>query len=699
MASERTSVGLFEFIGLAVAAGLLVSGAFTCLDVLSNARTFPFIDVLVALGLTAILVVPVTFLLFMGTAFVLRFFTSACDRQAWVPVVMVSTTLLSLMSIVGLLQMYGQVGIAIVVGLATIPAALLVCGLTAASDWMLKPWRGFLGLLGATAALLLGTCAMTTSGLQQLLSFVLIGGLFLCVCSAALPTGRLRWLKHTVAGCSMALLALFGWSYFASSLKPARAPAAQTEGSMETPPNVVLVVLDTTRRDHIGVYGRDPSLTPRLDEFARDGVVYDNAFATAPWTIPSHASLFTGLFPVSHGCSNEHHLWLDDDFRTLAEMLQDAGYETVALNSNPYMTQGNMFQGFDQVEYLRAEYDQLAIRRIALTLGVPERWVDKGSSNAVKALGRWLNTRRSSTKPFFMFLNLYEAHRKYVPPRDERDQLAGDGMNALNTVQFGLQFNPLIHEIEEREDAHAAPIVKRLYEAEVRYQDRRLGEWLDLLDRRVDLDNSLVIVTADHGENLGEHGRWEHMHQINDALIHVPLIVRYPKAEEADQRVTGLCQLTDILPTVMDVLGLEHDSETLPGRTLHPQRFEPHAAVYAEVAPYYPHFPLINATLGFKAGLTRFNRHRRVFRTESLKYIWSSNGEHELFDVSRDPGEVHNNIAYSADEARVISEGLEEFLARLPKYTLPAVAEQSAPSEPLDSRTLRRLRSLGYIGG
>ncbi|MCH7527380.1 MAG: sulfatase-like hydrolase/transferase [Planctomycetes bacterium] len=234
-----------------------------------------------------------------------------------------------------------------------------------------------------------------------------------------------------------------------------------------------------------------------------------------------------------------------------------------------------------------------------------------------------------------------------------------------------------------------------MYEAEVRYQDRRLGEFLALLRERTDFDNTLLIISADHGENLGAGGRWEHTHAINDALIHVPLIIRFPKRFPRGTRVSGLCQNIDFVPTIYDVIGHDCPVTGLPGRSLVPENFTPYQAAFAQVSPYYMDFGVIETTTGFEAGLRKFNTHRRVLRTGDYKYIWSSDGKHCLYNVRNDPQETVNLVARKPELAQRLHQQLLDWLDAQPKYV---PKKNDRPRVPLDDKTINRLRSLGYIG-
>jgi arylsulfatase A-like enzyme len=546
-------------------------------------------------------------------------------------------------------------------------------------------WMAILhGLLGASCitALLQGDAAGA-----PLRSLILLTVFFSLL--AAYPA--LRWPRRAIAGF---VLLSVGWIGVGAGSEPAtRAAAPGDSGNAATRPNVVLIVLDTTRRDHLGCYGHTGGLTPNADRVAGEGTVYEDAISPSPWTVPSHASMFTGLHPMSHGCSYEHHNWLDDDFATIGEMLRDAGYETCAIYGNDHVKLCNIVQGFDTSIYTSERFSALMLAPIARSLGWPARWVDKGSTACVAELRRWF-ARRDRTKPFCLFINLFEPHAPYLPPIGaRRDGLPRD-VGLIESTRFGYFFDPVAAHIRKEKDARVQQLAAALYRAEVRYQDQRLGQLLDLLRADRDLDNTLLIVTADHGENLGELGRWEHTHAVNETLLHVPLIIRMPSHFPPGTRLKGLCQTTDLVPTIFDTLGIACPVEGLPGRSLLPSKWRASEFAYAQEAPFYWHFGLIQATLGWRARISDFDVIWRTIRDGRHKFVWASSGAHAVYDLLLDPLEAVNLLDQLPEKAAELHERLDAWRATQKPYVFPT--EPLNPS-PIEQDVIRRLRGLGYI--
>lgn len=477
--------------------------------------------------------------------------------------------------------------------------------------------------------------------------------------------------------------------------------SSDTPGSASPPasptalPNVVLIVLDTTRADRLGCYGHPGKLTPRLDAFAAESTLYQQAISSAPWTVPSHASLFTGLYTVTHGCDAEPHRWLDSGFVTLAEMLHSRGYETAGLVANGYVYTCNLLQGVSR--YL--ELDQGAGHRATKMYrwmskaGAPEAWADQGAHESVTSLAQWMDERSDGRKPFYLFVNLMEAHWPLAPPYAERKAQLMPGMSYLEATRIAGRFYGPKWTAGERRSQRDEEAVRRLYNAEIAYQDSQVGALLDVLRARTDFDNTLVIITADHGEHQGEHGQWDHVFSVGEALIHVPLLIRYPTKFPKGERLSGQCQLVDIVPTVFDVLGVPCPVPDLPGRTLVPDRFEPRKYAYSEVHPYYGHLERLAEVTGMKRDIAEFLGYRRSVRTDQYKFVWSDRGQRQLFDISVDPQEAHDLINDLPEVAAQLEAHMHDWWKAQPPYE----SRETIESSPTSQDTLRGLRGLGYV--
>ncbi len=490
-------------------------------------------------------------------------------------------------------------------------------------------------------------------------------------------------------------------------------------------PNVILVVLDTQRVDRLGCYGYGLPTTPRLDAFAADARVFENCISPSVWTLPAHASMFTGLFPSEHGAT-ENHRWLNDGFTTMAETLGLAGYETIAFTNNAWISGfSNTGQGFGRIVIPKLLHE---VRGNSLYAFVDKalypsahvgKWLgaltaqDEGAKFTNQLVARWL-VERDPKRPFFLFVNYMEPHKPYRPHLPHRAVF-------LKPDDVGMSYRytwPAHRKIEFsllRRDCYTPAeleLLSNTYNGETRLLDDYVGELLEILARRVPLDDSLVIITADHGENLGDHHMLGHSWCVYDTLAHVPLIVRYPRRLERG-RSQELVQLTDLLPTVMDaVCGSPTRTGSTFGRSLLPPPNGKARAPTTTTRSTNSPVPGLTGRLAVVelwvpgAGLdvaqrvdTRFDMTPwvgvfRAVRQGPWKYIRGPAGREELYHVGKDPGETRNLIATQRAVADHLAKVLRQWLTASKPY---AGLHQRGKGPPTDEKTHRRLRDLGYL--
>src|SRR5436190_14102981 len=310
--------------------------------------------------------------------------------------------------------------------------------------------------------------------------------------------------------------------------------------------NLLLVTLDTTRADRIHAYGFDGIETPNLDRLAREGVLFEQAIASAPLTLPAHSSIFTGKFPPAHGVRDNGGFFLDDKETTLAERLQPRGFATggfvgaYVLDHKWGIAQGfqTYFDDFDLSKYQ------------TLSLGSVDR---PGNEVANKALA-WLD--KVSASRFFGWVHFYDAHSPYTPPEPFKSRYAG-----------------------------------RPYVGEIAFVDSQVGRLLAYLDEHDLARNTVVVVMGDHGESLGEHGESTHGFFVYQSTTHVPLLVRSPYDSMQGRRVGDVVRSVDIVPTTLELLGVR-TSEAFEGASVVPLmtggKKELGVAAYSEAI--YPRF-------------------------------------------------------------------------------------------------------------
>jgi len=307
-------------------------------------------------------------------------------------------------------------------------------------------------------------------------------------------------------------------------------------------PNVLLIVLDTTRGDRCSVGGYGRPTTPALERLAADGVVYLDAWSPSPWTPPSHATLFTGLRPENHGLNANSRPHLLDDSVTLAERLRDVGYRTAAFSNNPAIRPATgLLQGFDHVvEVYERPVQEYPSARI--THDLVENWLARGAGDEA---------------PFFVFINHIEPHFPYTPPDPGLFAFVDASpleIQRARALDYPAPFSHSLGEVVLPEET--VGLLSDLYDAEIWNVDRLVGQLLERLENGGVLDDTVVIVTSDHGESLGEHGLLDHMFSLHRTLLHVPLVVRAPGAMARGGVVTETVRLEDVPATVLDLCGL-----------------------------------------------------------------------------------------------------------------------------------------------
>jgi arylsulfatase A-like enzyme len=431
-------------------------------------------------------------------------------------------------------------------------------------------------------------------------------------------------------------------------------------------PNVLLIVLDTTRRDHLSLHGHERATTPRLDAFAADATVYDRAYSTSGWTCSAHASMFTGLFPESHGVTQESWI-VRPEHLTLAELLWEAGYRTAAIVGNPMVGRSFGFdQGFDEFhENWRAPE--------------PDGAADHP---AVRGLQRLL----TSGERFFAFVNLIEPHTPYTSGphlgayrTHPEIELTNNHWRAFFTGR--AQFGP--DELE-----HLA----QLYDGELRFTDEILGHLFDSLETAGALDETLVVVTSDHGEHFGEHGLVDHVFNLYEVNVRVPLVVRHPAAFPRARRDEPV-QVHDLFPTILGLAGArvpDHQGLDLTG-AIDPQR-----PLFLSYGHPLQAFGAIGVEGSRSPLLDPYRRRLYALRAGDHKLIVGDDGREELYDLARDPDEDEDLAGTPAGDALIdgLRTELRELAARYRR--IGPVPAAPAGGAALDAETLEALRDLGY---
>lgn len=399
--------------------------------------------------------------------------------------------------------------------------------------------------------------------------------------------------------------------------------------------NVVLVTLDTVRADHLGPYGYPAARTPTLDQLAREGIVFTKAYAQVPLTIPSHSSILTGTWPFHHGVRDNGDHFLSEKEQTLAESLKGFGYRTGAATA-AYVTSRTwgFGQGFDfYADNLKmGEHKGNNLWR-----------VERGGEEVVDDALGWLSQVSSSgqSHPFFLWLHLFDAHTPYAPPEPYRTEFKD-----------------------------------RPYDGEIAYLDSQLRRLTDALAQSGQLQKTMIVVMADHGESLGEHGEETHGLLVYDSTTHIPLIIRLPGAANKGTHIHQPVGTVDVMPTILDYAGISIpaavqgqslkgviEGQPLSERVIYSESF------YARY--HYGWHELQTVTNG---------QHRYIETTRP-----------ELYDQTADPRELSNLLP--GGEGAPWKQKLEQLVV-----SGTPQGGSSAQAADLDEDQMERLRALGYVG-
>lgn len=479
--------------------------------------------------------------------------------------------------------------------------------------------------------------------------------------------------------------------------------------SADKHPNVLFIVWDTTRADRLSLYGYEKPTTPFLEKWAGDAMVFDNCTSTACSTTPSHAAMFTGLLPSEHGANNSFS-HLDDRHTTLAEIFKSNGYQTYLFAANPHISfEENFNQGFDTEEHpwddryidramkiLRDKIDprdrssEIQGRMRSKNMG---KWSIKACGElAEEGLFEWLE-KRDSDKPFFAFLNYMEAHRPFIPPLDYRrrfmnPQQVNRSFYVDRSWQTMWRYSFGLHEYKPFE----IRLMASTYDACIAELDDLFRNLITSLDKKGFLDNTIVVLTSDHGEHLGEHHMLDHQYSLYEGLLRVPLILHYPgkvKPGRVEMPVVNF----DIFPTLLELADLKRPAD-LPQRTvslLSPEASRTRLAEY----PSALEAPL-NMIKDMYSGWdpAPFRRNLTALYQGDHKLIWASDGRHELYDLAVDPAEEKDLSSQSADAFNRL---LKEYL-RIKENLLHFDYSQALTPE-MSPEQIERLMGLGYSDG
>lgn len=520
-------------------------------------------------------------------------------------------------------------------------------------------------------------------------------------------------------------------------------------------PNIVLVVLDTHRHDRISTYGYQRKTTPNLDDFGRQATIFENGISPAQWTIPAHASMFTGEYPTTHQTIQAHYR-LDSRFDVLASLLAARGYQTIGFCNNPLVgvLNNGLKRGFETfynyggafpsvprssnqlprplnalwewyTQQLRkfsyplqnafAHSDflfQLSLHPLFVPLWTKYANFKGNTAKSLRDVRQHLDhvAKDKRAKPQFIFVNLMEPHLPYTPPDTFIDKFAPYFKEDRQVRNFMRNYNYQAFRwflpLEERFKEMESRVLNDMYDVEVHYQDHLLGEVLEFLARDEVADNTLTMIVGDHGEGLGEHNFVGHSFVAYQELLHVPFMVKFPEQMAVGKRVNDTVSTRRIFHTALDAAHIPlFETEHRPAtdvkqlslaRTVQGKDPE-QELVFGEA--YAPNTFLSMMETHVPQLIETFHcqLNRRAVYQGQYKLARIDGAQDELFDLVTDPGEKHDLLEHQPEQAAKLAGRLEAFMVKaLARQPDNWQANQTLNLEE-DEHLKNQLRALGYL--
>lgn len=429
----------------------------------------------------------------------------------------------------------------------------------------------------------------------------------------------------------------------------------------------MLVTLDTLRADHLTCYGYPRATSPFIDGLAQEGVLFERAFAPMPTTGPSHASLFTSLYPIQHRVLMNGHV-LGSDFVTLAQLAHRRGYKTAAFVSAPYpFTAAGLQRGFQR-------------------FGQPSGKARRPANETVDEALRWVE-RRGAQDRFLLWLHLYDTHQPLDPPARLLRTFTEEPSEARSAqARFLLDTHRMDFDFWGRDSEKMLRTIDA-YDAEVRFADEQTGRLFRALQSRGLDTRSMWVLVSDHGEGLGNHRWLEHGQSVHHELVHVPMVLRFSSGAFRGRRVDNLVELVDVLPTIAELIGASTKEQVLPVQG---------TSLLRLLRPAGEAFPDKYAFLQRKEqGQLLPPDERSPTREYGLqdrrhKYIHRVGGRDGLYDSARDPYETENLVGTNSPVERAMRQELIRRTEELRAGLRPGATVT-------DPEQIEGLRALGYV--
>lgn len=505
-----------------------------------------------------------------------------------------------------------------------------------------------------------------------------------------------------------------------SAAKVVMVPSYSASNRETDQPNVILISFDTLGAKYMSCYGYPRKTTPNIDAFAADATLFMDHFSVSRSTLPSHMSILTSVYPSVHKVRDSFSSVLDDRFVTLAEVLKEHEYETGAFVDGNRRLNIGAAHGFDQgfefyehnpERFLRHEKIYVIKRVLNFVANALHNvgFPDMHSDNIFNGAVAWLSRRRDA-KPFFLFLHTYDVHSDfgtklpYVAPksfkrleyREYRGDFTGCNQAGVCATDYLGQINKKIRRgIEKPEDLlnhEDVKYLRSLYDCGIEYADHEFGLFVDKLREMNLLDNTIIVLTSDHGEEFFQHGLLKH-HQYFDEIIKVPLVIRHPQKLQKGVKVKSLTRSIDILPTILDLAGIDARSKQFQGKSLLPIIFE------NEDREELTLFAGADRPVDIDTKILRTSTHKYIsVGSERRNQIFYKDRPDQLYNVTHDPEENRNVTDSERERCLAMRRQMDEWTARCDELRLSLIPDDQLTKKiEVDEKTIKELESLGYI--
>jgi len=477
-----------------------------------------------------------------------------------------------------------------------------------------------------------------------------------------------------ILGSIFMLLMIAGAAALPAALGSMPRRSASTSAQAHPVRRIILLSIDTLRADAVSTLSPNAPPTPHLDSLAADSVVFTRAYSPAPWTLPAFGSMLTGVGPNVHGM-RQPESQVPQSLRTLAERFADTGYRTAAIGHNPNLRTASLSRGYASYDMSPRDERGRSLGSRVLTKLFPSSLKSMLSTQEITSLSMdWLDVH--ARDDFFLWIHYFKPHAPYEPPDPYRPK-------ETPPSGLGYQFQGAVRSREGLLVLLPAQRqwVRKLYEGEVRYVDDQVGMLLAELKRLGIYDETLLVLTSDHGEEFWEHGAYEHGHAFYDELLRVPLFVKLPGQRSRERRDQLVCT-GSIYPTLLDLAAVPHKPETLTYASLTP--------LLGQAGGDFREVAVLSAS-------PLFYEDRESIVFGDTKYIVSLvTSQEQLYDLREDAGELHD-LAGAPSERLSMARAERVAATKAGDALREAYGIQGESFSPLVPEALEQLRSLGYV--